>query len=540
MSSGQLYTPPTVITGNLLRLPSGTTIDATLRNIEDGLGVATGIQVSTGSVALTKVLLSGIGASVVTYPLAKAIFSDVVSADVENHNIGVVGAGLATFSVDVTPLTGWGVGGYFKGWANGTTRSAGVVGEGMVNATGDTGGSIGVRGYSKQTHAGGSNIGLYADASGGATNYALYMNSGGIFSNLSTFQTWTFSPPINTDTLRVIGYNSLSAFTIGSAYHGYHSFGGFSNCTLYINASSGTSQLALIGGSGDAWTIGTEYYANRGLAIFNTSQGQTFATSTMYFGGNNGVYKGKVGIGTITPRQTLDVIGKGLFTGGLNLNGNYPTYGTIVPNGMDTEIFSAVDGYVRLKSKATVEFSSAANAQQGYLFVSTTNLQSGTANSCKNVVINYVVNQAVGATGKYTAIELNVTETSALGVGNLLIDLQVGTVSKFSVSPTGSIVSSNGATFNAGVQVDLTSPSSFGLRVSNAGVSSAIKPVSIETGGVYKCKSYTVATLPASGSQAGDCAYVTDANSPSYLAVVGGGGAIGCYVQWTGASWVCC
>ena len=51
-----------------------------------------------------------------------------------------------------------------------------------MSATGDTASAIGVRGYSNDTHAGGMNIGLYGDATGGSSNYALYVNRGGIYS----------------------------------------------------------------------------------------------------------------------------------------------------------------------------------------------------------------------------------------------------------------------------------------------------------------------------------------------------------------------
>jgi hypothetical protein len=52
-----------------------------------------------------------------------------------------------------------------------------------------------------------------------------------------------------------------------------------------------------------------------------------------------------------------------------------------------------------------------------------------------------------------------------------------------------------------------------------------------------RMKSYTVATLPA-GSQ-GDRAYVTDANGPTFLATVAGGGAVVTPVFYNGTNWVC-
>lgn len=49
---------------------------------------------------------------------------------------------------------------------------------------------------------------------------------------------------------------------------------------------------------------------------------------------------------------------------------------------------------------------------------------------------------------------------------------------------------------------------------------------------------FTVATLPA-GAQ-GDMAYVTDANAPTFLTAVAGGGAIKTPVFFNGAAWVAC
>lgn len=130
-------------------------------------------------------LLVGNGASTTTYPSALAIFAPNSSSDTEIHNIGIVGSAVASS----TDTNIWGIGGYFKGWTNGATRSGGAVGEGMVTASGDTGSAIGVRGYSNQTHSGGMNIGLLGEAQNSSMgNYALYMSAGNIFS--SSTQSW--------------------------------------------------------------------------------------------------------------------------------------------------------------------------------------------------------------------------------------------------------------------------------------------------------------------------------------------------------------
>lgn len=53
---------------------------------------------------------------------------------------------------------------------------------------------------------------------------------------------------------------------------------------------------------------------------------------------------------------------------------------------------------------------------------------------------------------------------------------------------------------------------------------------------VLNLKNYTVATLPA--GVRGDCAYVTDALAPAFLAVIVGGGAVVTPVFYNGANWV--
>lgn len=121
------------------------------------------------------------------FPNALASLS-TVSASIqhnETHNIGFIAEGVAN-SADPNV---YGIGLYGVGYTAGGTRCGGVVGEGHVSATGDAGSAIGVRGYATDTHTGGANIGLYGNAAGGLSNYALYMSAGDIFS--STAQTWT-------------------------------------------------------------------------------------------------------------------------------------------------------------------------------------------------------------------------------------------------------------------------------------------------------------------------------------------------------------
>jgi hypothetical protein len=135
-----------------------------------GTSGATSITVGSATGILIGQLITGTGIA------PNATVTNIVSTTitVSLANTGTV-SGTGTFS-------NIGVGVYGKGYASGAARSGGVVGEGHVSATGDTGSAIGVRGYANDTHAGGLNIGLYGDATGGASNYALYINRGDVYS----------------------------------------------------------------------------------------------------------------------------------------------------------------------------------------------------------------------------------------------------------------------------------------------------------------------------------------------------------------------
>jgi hypothetical protein len=134
-------------------------------------------------------LYVGLQATATRFPNAQAVISETVIGiqQSENHNIGLIAEGTA----DSSNSTIYGIGVYGVGYTAGATRSGGVVGEGHVSASGDSGSAIGVRGYANDTHAGGLNIGLYGDAANAASNYALAMNNGNILSNFA--QTWTLA-----------------------------------------------------------------------------------------------------------------------------------------------------------------------------------------------------------------------------------------------------------------------------------------------------------------------------------------------------------
>ena len=72
-----------------------------------------------------------------------------------------------------------GIGGYFTGKADTADSGFGVIGKGLVSATGDTGSAIAASFVSTDTHAGGDNIGVQSVVSGGANNYS-YIGTGDI------------------------------------------------------------------------------------------------------------------------------------------------------------------------------------------------------------------------------------------------------------------------------------------------------------------------------------------------------------------------
>lgn len=119
--------------------------------------------------------------------------AQVVVSNVSTNQRDDVGTNIGLIAEAAAPSSGFAVGVYGVGYsANSPTgRGIGVTGRGYVMASPNMSDSIGVFGAAGDIHAGGSNIGLWGEASSGVSNYALYMNSGNIFS--AQAQTWTLS-----------------------------------------------------------------------------------------------------------------------------------------------------------------------------------------------------------------------------------------------------------------------------------------------------------------------------------------------------------
>ena len=174
--------------------------------------------------ATATTVLAGTNASLTDFPNAKVIGSTGNTTDAHDYNIGVIGEAIA----DPSDTNIWGVGVYGVASSNGAVRSAGVLGDGHVGNTADTGSAVGVRGYATQTHAGGFNIGLYAEASGSTVNnYALYNAAGDFYSNAA--QNWFINGNLTFNGLgnaRQIGVTNGAVFALGTPVSGT-----LTNCT---------------------------------------------------------------------------------------------------------------------------------------------------------------------------------------------------------------------------------------------------------------------------------------------------------------------
>jgi hypothetical protein len=141
-------------------------------------GVITGLYELIGPAA---------SANFTRFPNAQVVISSV-STGIQQNEPGNSGL-IAEATANPADTGNRGVGVYGVGYTSGAASADGIDGEGHVSDTNDTGTATGVRSYAHDAHAGGTNIGLYASALNGATNYALYMKHGNIFSFES--QNWT-------------------------------------------------------------------------------------------------------------------------------------------------------------------------------------------------------------------------------------------------------------------------------------------------------------------------------------------------------------
>jgi hypothetical protein len=251
--------------------------------------------ISDAGILATDKELVGSNANFTDFPNAQAVFSQANTGSAHIYNIGVAGEGVAT---DVVGAGQWGVGVYGTGATAGATRGIGVVGDGHVGNTADTAAAIGVRGYSTNTHSGGQNIGLYSQATGGASNYSLFMASGNIYSAVT--QTWAVpdneSSALSIDTtgkagiLKIVTTNAAEKVTMSGGLD-------VTGTTTLATSLSGLAKLT--SGVVSTATSGTDYAP------------ATSGTSILYGNGSGGFSNVTIGTGVSFAAGTLSATGSG-------------------------------------------------------------------------------------------------------------------------------------------------------------------------------------------------------------------------------------
>ena len=183
----------------------------------------------------------GSNASVIDFPNAQMVISQADTGLTYSENYGLVsevhGAsgessgilGVATKVVDVNYA--WGVHGIAQ--TNGAGGVAGIKGTGIVKNTADTGTTQGGIFFAIDTHAGGDNVAVYAQAANGANNYS-FLGAGNISNdgniNITTGKTYQIN---SADIL-----SSPNASSLVCGITGAHSLSGINNTVLGNSAGN--------------------------------------------------------------------------------------------------------------------------------------------------------------------------------------------------------------------------------------------------------------------------------------------------------------
>jgi hypothetical protein len=274
--------------------------------------------------------LVGTDANFTDFPNAKAVFSQANTGSGHIYNMGLAGEGVAT---DVPGAGQWGVGVYGTGATAGATRGIGIVGDGHVGNTADTAAAIGVRGYATQTHSGGQNIGLYSQATGGASNYSLFMASGNIYSAVT--QTWAV-PDNETSALSIdtTGKAGILKIVTTDGAEKVTMSGGL-NVTGTTTLETSLSGLAkLTSGVVSAATSGTDYAP------------ATSGTSILYGNGSGGFSNVTIGTGVSFAGGTLSAIGSGGTVTSVTGTSPIASSGGATPAISISQATTSTDGYL--------------------------------------------------------------------------------------------------------------------------------------------------------------------------------------------------
>jgi hypothetical protein len=188
---------------NSTRFPNSVTVFSDVasgiqKNESHNIGL---VSEKTGSFLAKTIIAGSSGGTTITLSDVTGIYiGQVVSATgvaseaiITNINTGtnvitlsIANAGTPSGTANIIA---YGVGAYGIGYTSGGCTGIGLIGEAHVNISSASGRAIGVKGYSSDTHASGSNIGLYGSAKNGLTNYSLYLNDGDIYSGTGN-KTW--------------------------------------------------------------------------------------------------------------------------------------------------------------------------------------------------------------------------------------------------------------------------------------------------------------------------------------------------------------
>jgi hypothetical protein len=238
---------------------------------------------SSGGTTITLSDVTGIYIGQVVYGVGIATDAVITNINTGTNVITVSIANTGTPS-GTAYIMSYGVGLYGVGYTFGITKGVGVIGEAHVDVTGSTGRAIGIQGYSNDTHAGGSNIGLYGSAENGLTNYSLYLNKGDIYSESTVNKTWylnsnlTFSgaysitiPTLALGTYLSVIYGGTGAadatgarsnlgVVIGSHVQAYNA-----NLTTLGGLSYGLNNFIV--GNGSTWQVASDATARTALGL---------------------------------------------------------------------------------------------------------------------------------------------------------------------------------------------------------------------------------------------------------------------------------
>ncbi len=318
-----------------------------------------------------------------------------------------------------------------------------------------------------------------------------------------------------------------------------------------------------------------------GAFFYGTSTSETFPLTLHNTSTNAGQYT-SLRLGTVNFAGTWGFIRSSLGAGGSSHNLYLGITNTNVIGITGTTTETTI-------TNATFAPSSGSTAFSGLTLTGTHAATGAASGAYKPLNITYTINNTgTASTATATGIFLNATETALNSMTHNLMDLQVGGVSKFSISRTGAVVTGStisiGGTVNLGAvgaggnigliysggasiiiaatastrSVNLGRDSTTGATTNTVNIlgktgipiaafydgSDVLKVTVAESGRITSeetviTKGYTFATLPGS-PVAGMRTYITDASAdtPTYASDAAGGGTGIVPVFYTGTKWI--